>query len=567
MLRRLIVACAFALVAQVLLAQVAAPPPDHPAKPKKPPGTASVAGRVVSAAEGTPLRSARVALVEANERKHPNVYVTTTDNDGRFEIKQIAGGRYEFIASKIGYLEQSYQSKGGDDNGAVLSLTVNQEVADVMFRMVRAGVITGRVVDDTGEPMMGVTVSVLRKPSEEDLESEGPRGRKLELTTVSGGSTDDRGEYRIYDLKPGEYYVKAAATGERWLSGGTVTMSGTDWAVMHELGSQFAPIYYPGVLQMDQAQAITLSGGEEAQADIALRKIKTVEVAGRVMDTDGGPARTYVRLSQLNVSEFGMGLGASTDAGGEFSIKGVPPGSYVISAGMQEKGKFFNTRRKIEVGESDVDSVVLALGGGATIHGRMRTASGAPLPPGRIMVHLESVGDDGPAGFGFSEVDKDGSFALEGVTDGSYSVMTGPVGEGWFFQSAHLGNVDALQDGVQVENGAVKGNLDIVVNNAGAQIEGTVTDSEKKQPIAGVIVKAQMDPATDYNWTRGRTATTDQNGHYVLKDVPPHKYKVTAKMPSAGAGVPAIKADAVAVSVGGNERRTLDFTLTLPKSE
>ena len=86
-------------------------------------------------------------------------------------------------ASHIGYLEQQYQSKGSaDDEGAVLSLTSEQEVNDAMFRLVRAGVITGKVVDDTGEPMMNVNVSVLHKPSDEEREQEGPLGKKLEMT-------------------------------------------------------------------------------------------------------------------------------------------------------------------------------------------------------------------------------------------------------------------------------------------------------------------------------------------------------------------------------------------------
>jgi protocatechuate 3,4-dioxygenase beta subunit len=496
------------------------------------------------------------------------VYATTTDNDGRFEIKQIEAGRYNFYASHIGYLEQQYQSKGADDDdGAVLSLTANQEVTDVMFRLIRAGVITGKVVDDTGEPMMGVSVSVLHKPSEEEREERGPHGKKMEMSMVSAGQTDDRGEFRIFNLKPGEYYVKAAETGSPWGFGGA-PYSDNYLRVLGELGSEFAPVYYPGVLQLDQAQAVTLGAGEEAHADIAMRRMKTTEVAGRVIGPDGGPGvRSFVSLSLAGVEDWGGELGGMTDSSGEFSVKGVPPGSYYIRAGTQEKGKYYNTRQKIEVGEAKIDSLVLTLGSGATIHGRIRSASGAPLPSGRTMVHLESIGEEGGTGFGFTEVNQDGSFELSGVSDGSYAVMTSPIGEGWFIQSAHLGNEDALVDGLQVEGGAAKGSLEIVASNNGAQIEGTVTDSDKHQPLAGVQIKAQVDPSTDYTYMRSRAATTDQNGHYVLKDVPPHKYKVTAKMPSAGAGVPAIKSDAVAVSVGGHEHRTLDFTLTMPKSE
>jgi|SRR5271166_2954734 len=236
MLHRLLVVLTVAIFSQVLLAQAPAKLPNNPDATKKPPGNCTVSGRVVSAADGAPLRSARVGLIQANERRHPLVYATTTDNEGHFEIKQIEAGRYEFFASHVGFLEQQYQAKGTED-GVVLALTSGQTFNDGMFRLVRAAVITGKVVDDSDEPMMGVTVSVLRRLTEEELEDAGPRARKQELNPVSVGTTDDRGEYRIYGLKPGEYYIKAAETGEFPPFGGAGE-AGSSWMAMHETGSQ-----------------------------------------------------------------------------------------------------------------------------------------------------------------------------------------------------------------------------------------------------------------------------------------------------------------------------------------
>jgi len=105
------------------------------------------------------------------------------------------------------------------------------------------------------------------------------------------------------------------------------------------------------------------------------------------------------------------------------------------------------------------------------------------------------------------------------------------------------------------------------MSNEGAQVDGAVTDSEKGQPLAGVVVKAQVDPSTDYNYMRSRSSTTDQNGHFVLKDVPPRKYKVTANLPKPETSGSAIKSEAVTVSLGDRDHRVMDFKLTLPKSE
>jgi hypothetical protein len=164
-------------------------------------------------------------------------------------------------------------------------LLPQQEVTDVLFRLVRAGVITGKVADDAGEPMIGVSVTVLRKPSEKELEDALPGARRTEMTSVSVARTDDRGEYRVFGLRPAEYYVKATETGMApYMGGGQDGGMGQQTMMVQVLGSQFAPMYFPGVLQLDQAQPVVLRAGEEVQADFAMRRIKLVEVAGRVME-------------------------------------------------------------------------------------------------------------------------------------------------------------------------------------------------------------------------------------------------------------------------------------------
>jgi hypothetical protein len=133
--------------------------------------------------------------------------------------------------------------------------------------------------------MIGVSVTVLRKPSEKELEDALPGARRTEMTSVSVARTDDRGEYRVFGLRPAEYYVKATETGMApYMGGGQDGGMGQQTMMVQVLGSQFAPMYFPGVLQLDQAQPVVLRAGEEVQADFAMRRIKLVEVAGRVME-------------------------------------------------------------------------------------------------------------------------------------------------------------------------------------------------------------------------------------------------------------------------------------------
>ena len=177
-------------VALSLLAQTPVPSPDkkaeeHPASPCR------VGGRVVTAAEGSPLKSARVALVPEDSSSDTLIYGATSDSDGHFFLKEVVPGRYRFFATRAGFVDQQYQAKG-TDGGAVLALKPGQKISDVLFRMTTAAVITGRVNNEDGDPMIRVQVIALRGPTEKETEEESPfASRKQTLIPVASSQTDD----------------------------------------------------------------------------------------------------------------------------------------------------------------------------------------------------------------------------------------------------------------------------------------------------------------------------------------------------------------------------------------
>jgi hypothetical protein len=132
------------------------------------------------------------------------IFATTSNTDGHFLLKDVVPGRYQFFATRAGFVNQQYQAKGNDD-GAVLSLKPGETVSDVLFRMTVSGVVTGRVTNEDDEAMVRVQVVALRGPSEEEIEDEAPfSAGKRDLRAVSSAQTDDRGQYRIFALKPGD---------------------------------------------------------------------------------------------------------------------------------------------------------------------------------------------------------------------------------------------------------------------------------------------------------------------------------------------------------------------------
>jgi len=546
----------------VLTSTLQAQPPQKGQAQEKAPAPCFVSGRVVSALDGSPLKSSRIVLVQENTHSHPKVFGATTDSDGHFEIKNITPGRYESIASHTGYVDRKYQAKGNEE-GAVLALQPGQEVTDALFRLLRAGVIAGHIIDENGEPMAKVTVSALRKPTAEEKEKEGPRAsHKEELITSSAAVTDDRGEYRVFGLEPGDYYVKASESNELMFLNRS---SETEWIVQRALGNEYASLYYPGAVAFDQAQAVAVRAGEEIQADFNMRHVASVEVAGKVIAADGRPvSHAYVHLNLAGVEEDTSGdFSTTTDNKGEFSLRNVPPGSYVVAASEYEDEKIWRAHQKIEVGERKIDSLILALGRGNSISGRVIFAGAASPSADRVFLTLMPVGDVGDDDEGgWARVKKDGTFEMLDVSDGSYALHANMREPGWYAKSARYGAEDVLEKGLQLEKGSNGGTLEIVFSSAVAQLDGSVTEHDK--PAVAAQVRVRPEPETAYNRERARSASTDQNGHFSISNLAPGKYQVTGKIP-ADAGVPAATSDPLTVTLNEKEHQSVQLSLEEPK--
>jgi|SRR5215469_614305 len=132
---------------------------------------------------------------------------------------------------------------------------------------------------------------------------------------------------------------------------------------LQELGTPYTPVYYPGVVQLDQAELVVVRAGDEVQADLTLRKIKTVTISGKVIGSD---ALRHVMVS-LTVPETGNEeLTAQAERDGSFRITNVPAGTYILGARNWDRDKSEQVRQKLEVGDQNIDSLVLAFGRGVT---------------------------------------------------------------------------------------------------------------------------------------------------------------------------------------------------------
>jgi len=522
----------------------------------KAPPPCTVSGRVITATEGTPVASSRVALIPEHERRESQVYAAISDSSGQFKISDVPAGRYRFLATHTGYVDQDYQSTGGD-TGAILALHAGQEVKDVLFRMTLAAVFTGHVNDEDGEPMALMQVVALRKPTDEEMEDrEDSPSTGQELRPAGFAQTDDRGQYRIFGLKAGEYYIKAVDDYEPI----NHTIVGSEWEVRQALGTQYAPVYYPGVTQISQAKLLVLSPGEEDQVDLVLRHIKTVRISGRLIGADGKPATdVYVYLEEQPEGDYGVTQGIETDSKGEFKVKGVAPGSYVLHAQQHSTEEAnYHASQKIEVGNDDIDSVMLALGRGVNFLGRLEVSGAGTIQFERTLIDLISHGEQTEGAW--ARVKKDGTFRLLDVPDGTFSFFMNGLEQGWYVKSVRLGTTDLLANGLEVEKGKTGGTIQVTVSNGGSELAGSVTQDDK--PMIGARVRITPDPETRYNRLRTRTANTDQSGHFSFIGIAPGQYRVIAKVSSPDV----VASDPKSVNLSEHDHKTIELTVASPQT-
>jgi protocatechuate 3,4-dioxygenase beta subunit len=473
-----------------------------------------VVGMVVKLAGSEPLRKARVQLQSADEPTRTTS--TLTDSSGRFQLKTIEPGRYKIFVSRTGFVSQEYGQRKPDDPGAILTLRPGQEVKDLLFRLVPSGVIAGRVLDEDGEPLASVTVSALR-----EVYNEGKRT----LATSSAVSTDDRGDYRLFGLAPGRYFVTAVYP--HWgRYGGTGDAS--DSTDPQQQG--YAKVFYPGTPDAAKAMSIVIKAGEEAPSiDILMRRVSVYHVRGHVYNqiTHKTGTETNVMLMPKRSGrewEYSDQQAIVERKDGAFTISEVLPGSYVLLAFWFDEGKTFSTRMPVDVGNADVDGITLTIGAGVNISGRVMW-DGTPSVQGNdLWVSLKPTDAGWNFGGGGARVDSGNSFSLRDISDGTYFAQINGESQDCYIKDVHYGATDALDNGFTVTKGALA-TLEIAISSRGARVQGAVVDADRL-PAAGVQVVIVPEESRRALYRLYRTGTTDQYGHFEIHGVAPGDYKL-----------------------------------------
>ena len=488
----------------------------------KEPALATLEGMVVKDPGGEPLKKAIIELIGENQEEGGN-YTATSDQQGHFKVTGIRPGRYYQFVERTGYLE--VDEKHRHFGGATLSFDAGQEVKDQLLRMLPAAIITGRVIDEEGDPMPDVRIWVGRKRAS--------GGFKLDST--GSAQTNDVGEYRIGGLFPGKYFVVATPV-PNFQSFVQAKKNPSD-PPDPSADLSYVATFYPNATSRAGAAPIELHAGDDMPVDFSLTRIHTIRIRGLVDGLESGTkAVVAVRAKDAN----SILNGTETGKDGRFEIPHVAPGQYVLTA-TTEGDQPRTAQRTIEVSESNLDDMRLAPQRLATVRGQVHFPRSIRSALSSFMISLNNLNEDDPdtgivllgqddslGSSGPVRLKPDGSFEVKNVPSGRYDVEVLSDHKGQndtFVESVFAGTKDVTDAGLNVAGGTLS--LEITVSSGAGVVDGTVTN-DKGEAIPNATVVAVPDAKFRRHPDRYSRVGTDQSGHFTMHGVRPGEYKLLA---------------------------------------
>ena len=446
--------------------------------------------------------------------------------------------------------------------GRPIEIADAQVMERVNFSLPRGAAITGRVLDEFGDPVAGARVQALRYQLTQGTRRLTPIG----IMTQS----DDTGAFRLYGLMPGDYYVSATLR--------ALPLDGPDDT------TGYAPTYYPGTGSVTEAQPVPLAVAEEANVSFALMAVRTSRVSGSVLDATGAPlANGIVMLTSpdsIGGPQAAFGAGNRIRPDGSFTIPNVAPGSYTLTAtsggpgGAGRGGADLDIEMgtlPVAVAGEDLTNITLVTSVGARLTGTVTIGQGsAAKPPATgIQITAQPV-PAGGRGMGArpARVDADGTFTLTNLF-GPRLILVNGLPADLTLEAVIVAGADVTDTLVDFGPNQAIENAHIVLSDRVTQISGSVSDPDGKPSRDFTVV---VFPEDETKWVAPsrylRSARPDQQGLFKVRGLPSgDRYLAVAVdyLEEGGANDPEfldlIKGRATRFRLGPGESTTVDLKL------
>jgi hypothetical protein len=451
------------------------------------------------------------------------------------------------------YYPAEYGQHHPRGRGYNFQLADGQMMRDVRLEMALTGSISGRILGADGTPAARVQVML--------FEASYQSGRRL-LGLMQSAVTDDRGEYRLFYVPPGRYYIGARfedprkrnisfrrygqESGTETLAEAPVTVSTTDTGDVIE--ETFATVYFGGDTDPGSARPVALASGSSVNGiDILLAsgQPRAFHVRGTIVDSNGAPAAgVTVRAIPRIWSPSMISPGITSDANGNFDIPGILAGVYYIRATRAGRPVPMSAISLLEVSNGNAEGVRLVLNAGATTSGSIvlegRTASGQLPDISALRVNLVPEHPGLPSSTPGALTGN--AFTIAGIQPGDYRVSVSPVlpviagppystssavpaaFQNMYVKSVRMGGEDVLERGVHLQ-GQPPREMEVVIGVDGGIVQGLVVD-RRQQPVANAVVALVPAPTLRRRTDLYKSAVTDVSGRFRILGLAPGDYRL-----------------------------------------
>ena len=465
----------------------------------------TLTGQVTESLRGKPVPKATITL----RRRQPagtlsatDVYTAVTGEDGSFRIANILDATYSVTADAQGYV----LAPDGTKDELTPFTAKPGEQRTLAIQLTPAGVISGRIVDWEGDPVRGAQVV-----ASQDLPSRNPRALAVRPIT-----SNDRGEYRLFGLAPGAYYVRATVRDSSNMPGDNEKVRGL------VPPTAFVATYYPSIRDEAASAPVHLGPGEElAHIDIRMQPAGLFTV--RVRITNSPAPETNVAFDL-----FDRRTNTSTSAfrsNGPAEFRSVLPGSYVLVGTLRDAAgngaPHAYARQTVEVTDHDVEMDAPPFTPAFDLPGAVHLDTAAPFSFLKMSIVAQR---ELPGAYWYlpAVMAADGTFAVHNVVQDAYNLSV-DVPAGAYLKAIKLGNAVLPDLRVDFSGGAAP--LTLLLATDGGRIRGSVENSAgESQPQA--LVRLYPDGAMSDRGDRAKFATTDNEGRYEIADIAPGDYRL-----------------------------------------
>lgn len=469
------------------------------------PLTSTISGKITVGGKG--VSGVVVGLVireEFRSNPRPTRFKSTTDEDGNYRITKVPPGAYDVIPASPAYVASEGRKS--------VNVGKNETIENIDIALERGGVITGKVTDDEGRPVIEEMVYVSAVTT-------------ARIPYFRNVRTDDRGIYRAYGIPPGRYVVSAGT------------------AAHNSIGNRrpqgpYQRTYHPSAADLAAATIINVSDGSEAiNVDITLGgPARTYSARGRIIDGETNKPLANAGVGVQIFFQYGTsttGNVAESNKDGEFKVENLAPGKYAVYSQPPADSDWYSEAVQFEVIDRDVEGLVIKTSRGGSISGVV-ILEGTDDPKIRANLtggHIFAQIVDGYSGRSTpsATINPNGSFRITGLAAGRLRL---------YLQNSLPFRLIRVERGGMVyphrvdikEHEQVTG-LRVVVGYANGAIRGVIKlppDRELPAPARFRVVARRTEDLSPGSY--GTSVEADARGHFRIDGLIAGTYEIAVSV-------------------------------------